>query len=371
MKAYKWLGPQELLELTLLATNVKIFFDMPRRYAIIGADAAWLTMALSGLTACAVFFLVGLALERTPGLGLPELAKDSLGRIGGTIYQLVIALYFVAMASMTSRLLAETIVMTAIPQVPISIIVLSTLAFAVFAAYRGVNALAKSCYVALPFLAAGVALLLLMSVFNWRLNNMFPLLGFGARRTLLGGVWTAGTLGDAVILSVLAGTLQIGVPRLSLMLKAVGFSAALQVIVILSIGMIFPYPVSAELALPYYMASRTISLGFFLQRLEALFLVSWALSVVLNIAIYFVACLRLYQQVFSIPDSTPLTLPLAGIVFAAALMPGSYMEASDTTWRWLWVNGGVLTLVLPTLIALISLWRNRRASGTQAKEDIA
>jgi spore germination protein KB len=373
VRLYNRLGGAELLALGLLTENVVLFFDVPRRYFEIGGNAAYLSLIVSALVALPVFYMVGLALEKMPGEGLPDLMIRAFGTIGGKTLNFLIWLHISFGAALTARLLGEAIIMTSIPGVPISVVVGGALLFSVYSSYRGLNSLAKSCYVALPFIAAGVFVLMAISITNWRSEFLYPVLGLGFQNTILSGVLAAGAMGEISIIAIYAGKAQIGVPRLKMLITALVVTAVVQVFIILSISMAFPYPVARELTLPYYMLSRSISIGIFLQRLESVFLVTWALASILKIAVLYNAGLFIYRHTFAIKDGLPLLLPYAGMCFALALMPNNYVEAASIAWHQLRLRGGLVTLALPFLAASLSLWsmakKKSKATGPMPADE--
>jgi len=366
VRIYNRLGGAELLSLGLLTENVLLFFDVPRRYFEIGGNAAYLSLIISALVALPVFFIVGLVLEKMPGEGLPDLMNRAFGTSGGKAANIIIWLHLSLGAALTARLLGEAIIMTSIPEISISIVVGGTLLFSVYAGYRGLNSLAKSCYVALPFIAAGVFVLMAISVTNWRSEFLYPLLGLGFRNTILSGALAAGAMGEILIIAIFAGQAQIGVPRLKMLLTTLAVTMVVQVFIILSISMAFPYPVARELTLPYYMLSRSISIGIFLQRLESVFFVTWALGSILKIAVLYNAGLFIYRHTFSIKDGVPLMVPYAGLCFALALLPDNYVEAASISWHLLRLRGGLVTLALPLLAAGLYLWSTARKARQTA-----
>jgi spore germination protein (amino acid permease) len=367
MKTHNLLGGQELLALTLIAANTTIFSEVPRHFFEIGANAAWLAATMGGLTTIGAWFVIGLALERYPGQGLFQLAATSLGKFGGTTYNILLFCYFTLNAAIVNRLLAEATIIAALPNISISLAFIISITFVAFAAYRGLNALAKSCYIALPFIAAGVLSLLFLSSGNWNFKLLQPWLGFGFSKTVLGGILTSGLVGDTIVLALLADVTQLGVSRLRCSMLAISITAILQIGLMLVISMVFPYPVGGELTLPYYMLSRSIALGMFVQRLEALFLVSWALAIILKVAIVFMCGLYLFKKTFGIVDGTPLVIPYAGLIFALGFLPSNYMSTALFNWWIIRIYGGIVTLVLPVIIALISIAKSHQPSAKKVE----
>jgi spore germination protein KB len=357
------LGPQEYLSLIALVISTQVFYNTPRSYFLVGANAAWLSVVCSLCAALLVFAVIGLFLERNPGKSLYEAACQTIGAVGGGAVILALSGYWALNAAMTVRLLGEAIVMTALPSIPISVVIVVTLGFSLYAGLRGWNALAKTAWVSIPFLAVGVLVPLLLTAGHWTPALLFPLLGAGARATLLGGTATVGVWGEVILAAVLAGMLQPGVRPLRAGISALILCGVLLLIVVIAVSMVFPFPIASQLTSPYYSLSRALSFGRFLQRLEALTLLIWAFASLLKVAVMVKATVTTFCQVFAIRDQDPLMAPAISLVFALAVLPGSFAATSNLLWQGVLVYGGIPSLVIPALVAVIGLARARAAAG--------
>lgn len=366
MEKNSQIGGQEYLSMLIVVMTSIVFFNTPRRFFLLNANAAWLSVLISIFATLVAVTLIGMFLRRHPGKGLTDLAVMTLGSFLGSLVNMLFFAYFLIVAALNIRLLGESIVMTALPEIPVSVIVLSTTIFTVYACLQGWNVIAKTCWVSLPFLAVGVVLPLVLTADRWNTNYLYPLLGNGLQATIITGVGGAGILGEIVLAAILAQVVQPEVKVWRTSMTAVLASGLLFLMVVLATSMVFPYPIAGQLTLPYYMLSRTLTLGRFLQRMEALALIIWAFAALIKVSIDSYAALYIYKRIFGVKDQKPLLLPHGVIIFATAMIPNSFLATTNSIWVWVRLYGGIVSLVIPILIALIGLIRLKPTTGSEA-----
>ena len=98
-------------------------------------------------------------------------------------------------------------------------------------------------------------------------------------------------------------------------------SWALLFLTVLSISSIFSMSDSYEPLNSLYLLTRKIELGDFLQRLDALFILLWLVSVFCYLSVSIFMINRMLQKIINIQNQKMLTFPVTSIFFGLCLLP--------------------------------------------------
>lgn len=171
------IGPREgsVLLFTLLASM--LFLQLPQVFVDVAGPAGWQLAVLATLFGLAVTAPMVALVQRFPGRGLAEISVLAAGPVLGPLLTLLVTAWLFTATVQTLRNFTETFVMAILPETPPSVIILFGLALAIFASYRGAEAIARSAYVLLPAIAAGGLLILLLSLPRADLSLLFPFWG--------------------------------------------------------------------------------------------------------------------------------------------------------------------------------------------------
>jgi spore germination protein KB len=135
------------------------------------------------------------------------------------------------------------------------------------------------------------------------------------------------------------------------------------VIITLSIFILGPSQSARNMYPSYELASR-VTIGGFLERIEALLAVMWLFSLYIKISLYFYAAVLGLAQMLELKDYRPLTLPIGMIIIVLSVVvyPSvTYQQNWDTT-TWL---PFILTVGLfyPIFLLGVGIFRKKHQAG--------
>lgn len=135
------------------------------------------------------------------------------------------------------------------------------------------------------------------------------------------------------------------------------------VIITLSIFILGPSQAARNMYPSYELASR-VTIGGFLERIEALLAVMWLFSLYIKISLYFYATVLGLAQMLELKDYRPLTLPIGMIIIVLSVVvyPSvTYQQNWDTT-TWL---PYILTagLFYPIFLLGVGIFRKKHQAG--------
>ncbi len=153
------------------------------------------------------------------------------------------------------------------------------------------------------------------------IENFTPILGHNLRTTFLVGASNCFSMYFITYIYFIKPVLKDPVGFKKVVLTSYGLSWLLLLLTIIPIMTLFNIDVSNEPINALYLIARKIELGNFLQRVDALFIFLWILSIFayLSIVIYFIN--RTMKKLINVSNEKMLTFSNCSILLGLALIP--------------------------------------------------
>ncbi|KUP09561.1 hypothetical protein Q73_02815 [Bacillus coahuilensis m2-6] len=85
--------------------------------------------------------------------------------------------------------------------------------------------------------------------------------------------------------------------------------------------LLFDYPSAKNITYPFHEAIRNISLGYYLDNLETLFLPFWLIGTFIKIMVFLYLLAYIFSKIVKIDEFEHLLFPLAVIVLLTGMIP--------------------------------------------------
>lgn len=353
-------GLAEAIILLAVSNIARIFLPYPRYLVELGGSAAWMTPIGGLLVALAGVYLMSLVLNKNPNHTIIEINEKVFGPFMGIVINIVIVFFFLTVSALFAREFSEALIIAALPETPISVIMTAYLAVGLLGAYLGIEALARTARLSYIYIFVGLTILIAALTPKWNLNNFFPIFGDSPMN-----VFGLGTLSTAALTEIILGGVLVqamgGAKKFSVigyrsMLIAFTLLMVLLVAIVLTLGRDH----AMEAALPFYRISRSIYLGRFFQRVEAVFVIIWSLVGGIKIALTLYAAAVSLARTLKLPDYRPLIWPLGLGIFIMGLLPLDMFTAVMLDSDFLRPFSIFPNYVLPVLI-IAAYWLKGRA----------
>ncbi len=278
------------LQATLLVVNYMIaagILTLPRvSVEAVGNADAWLAVLIGGVIVSGFGFLIGKLCQMFPGETIYEFGKRILGRLGGGVITLCFVLFFLSLAAYEVRVLAEFIRLFVLDQTPIAVIIVSFMLVAAYLSIGGINPIARICELYFPVILIVMILILLLSLKNFELDNVRPVLGEGWLPVIKGLVDTSLPYLGVEIMLILAAFLQKPQKVLKSLLIAVYVVTPLYVFVVfIAVGVLTVEDVKTVTWPLMSMAMEAEIVGEIFERFEAFLVVMWVMAMYVTFVI--------------------------------------------------------------------------------------
>lgn len=350
------IGYSEMTAVLVILIGMKAFIGYPRMITEHGATAGWLLPIASGALALGLWLIIARLLERFPGKPLTAITELLLGPGLGIAVNLIMFCYFLVTTGLLLRIFSESVILSLLPETPLSAIAVFYLFGAWYALYYGVEALARSSYIALVYIGIGLVMSLAALFPYYDFRMLFPVMGFGFGSFLKSSVFEISSFGEVIALAYLVSNFsssdrakikKIGVWSMGVVILL--FTSMVTVYL-----MVLPYPTSTETFVPIYQLYRSIFLGHYVQRVEAVFVIFAAFTAIMRIAIGLFVTLQILKDTLKIPYYRPLLGLFSLLLFTIAFTPQNIVETVKLESLFSMYYGGAITFGLPLLLCAIA-----------------
>ncbi|MGW8959782.1 GerAB/ArcD/ProY family transporter [Paenibacillus sp. NPDC055715] len=362
---------RQFMILTTLFTIGSAVLVIPSGMAFVAKQDAWIA-ALVGVGAG--FFLVWIyntIATLYPRMTLAEIIETLLGKwLGKTVSLLFIVTLFLSGPASVLYDVGNFLTTQIMPQTPAQSVNILFAVIVVMGAWLGIETFARSAELLFPFfILLYISLVILISP-EIKLENVEPVLEAG-----IGPIWPAALsfisvlfLPHIVLLMIFPAVNRIDKARKAFFNGSMFGGLMMALIVALSILVLGPDS-TARSIFPSYSLAQKISIGSFLQRIEAIMAIMWFISLYFRITIYLYVIVLAIAQIFNLKDYRPLILPLGMIlvVMSVVIYPNvPYQQKWDGT---VWVSytlsiGLFLPLLLLCIHGIRKLW-SRKKTGSE------
>lgn len=300
----------------------RIFLSFPRSLVELGGPAAWLTPVGGLIVAMIGIYLFSLVLKKRPGKSIIEINEDAFGPFLGTTVNIICVVLVLEVAgAIFIRQFSESMLVTTLPSMPVSFVEIAILAVGLLGAYLGIEALARTARLTYLYVLAGMLFLIFALIPFWDFHNLLPFFGKGPKEVFLMGSLTTAGIAEIILAGVIVQNMggAKSFVKIGIMFVLLGFGFL--ILTMLTLALSFDWSVSEEFAFPFSRLSRTVYLGRFFQRMEAIFIFLSGIVAALRVSLLIYGASVALAKSLKLPDYRPLIWPLGLAMFIMSLLP--------------------------------------------------
>ncbi|PTM58111.1 GerAB/ArcD/ProY family transporter [Desmospora activa] len=358
------IGSRQLAVLVFLFTAGSSVLLSPPAVAAVAKQDAW----IATLVAIAIGVLVVLLYERLgaqyPGMTPAELNERIFGKWLGKGISLLFFTFSFLLAALVLRDIGDFMVTQLLPETPISVIHLLFLLVVVMGIQMGLEPLARAAEIFFPIVLTLFIILLVLIIPELQWDRMLPILADGWRPIFQGAYVQLSIpyMELVVFLMVLPYVKRPERAKRAFIIGAFWGGVLLLVLTeatVLTLG----NELSSLQPYPTFTMAKTINVGDFVQRIEAILGILWFLTIFVKMAVCFYASVLGMAQTFRLQTYRPLVYPLALILFVLALVvsPNAVHFKAFTIQTWP-LYALTFGLVLPLLQFGVAVLRKKMTS---------
>lgn len=320
------IGHREALTLLVFMISGKVFLSFPRDMILLGDSAGWMIALISGIFSLIGFYFINALVQRFPSQNIIEISYTVTGKFIGTFLGFLIFLYFLVLTSLLVRQFAETFILAILPRTPISIIIGFFLVLLVYGTLLGIESITRVAWFYGPYLLITLVILLAFSIPRGNILNLTPILGKGPLEIIKQSFIHISLFTEILFLGLISPLIRKKDKVFGVGFYSMTISIIINVLVTLVVISVFNYASGSRLIFPIFQLSRLIAYGYFLQRVESVFVFLWFFAAGIQLGGLFYGTVLSFAENFKINHYRPLAFPIAIIVFALSLIPESMTD---------------------------------------------
>ncbi|MGZ4032605.1 MAG: GerAB/ArcD/ProY family transporter [Tumebacillaceae bacterium] len=356
------IGVRQFTVLVILFTIGSSILIVPSALAAEAQQDAWLGAIVGvGVGTCLVFLYNTIGM-RFPGMTMVQLSEFVLGKWLGKAVALLFVAHFFLLATLVLRNIGDFITTNVMTDTPIQIIHTVFVLVVIMGIGLGLETLARASEILFPWVILLFFILTIFLLKEVHIEKILPIYENGFKPVARAGLTLIGTpfleLVSFLMIFPYVKKRQ-GATGAFLVGSLVGGSILiiLSLITILVLGA----DITARNNYPSYALAKKISVGNFLERVEAMMAGIWFISIFMKVAICFYASALGLSQVLGMKQYRTLLLPMGMIMVTLSLVvfPSIVYFKEFVTNSWA-PYSATFGLVLPVLLLVIGLFRKKR-----------
>ena len=279
------IGKIEAICLIVIVTVNEIIFNIPNFVIQNSGSSSWITTLLHFAFVLVFFLFISKFFKE---IGARDII-DSSEYVGGKTIKWIIGilyiLLFIGVSSYVLRYFSNVLELIYFNDTPITFILALFLIAAVFASKHGIKAICHVNLLLFPIIFLSLIVILFSTFKDLVPQRIFPMLGFGIYPTFISGFSSIFTFGSIAYLLFLMPLLKNPEDFKQISIISVIISGIYIFFSILCLTMMFPFAAFSDETLSMYLLTRRITFGKFFQRIDAMFILFWILSILVFISL--------------------------------------------------------------------------------------
>lgn len=357
------ISDRQVSMLVFLIITASIILFIPKITTQNAKQSAWILPISSSLIGFITLYVVRKLSQRFPRQTLPQFSEIILGKTIGKIIGSGYVLFFFIINVLAIREFIDFSKVSLLPSTPVIVLSSAIVMVGGYAAFKGIEVIARITQFVLPIFIFGVVLILALSLPNMDWEKLLPLFEGGIKPIVWSSVVPASWYGEIVVLVMLLPIAnkhqEVTHQGVLVLLAAVGLLTAVSLVTLTVIG---PHLIG-DLFIPFWYLAGNIEFGNLIQRLESLFVFFWIPAIVVKIAFFhYMVCLTV-AQVLGIKSYKNVLIPSAILlVMAVTFLFGNTLRLIEIRNKWWPPFGFFFELIIPLMLLILAIIRRKRGS---------
>ncbi|MCI8396729.1 MAG: GerAB/ArcD/ProY family transporter [Clostridia bacterium] len=262
------------------------------------------------------------------GKDLIDICEYAGGNFLKRVFGIACCIYFLTISAFIIRIFAESLVLIYFPDIHIEFVILVFIAITAITNLFGFKSISRVTLITLPIILISMVIIFISSASNFVPQRALPLLGYGAYDTFVSGLGNIFAFSSMIIAPFLMPFIGTG----KNLRKAGGLSIVVYFVYLLlgivSLLFLIPSITNINNTLSIYILSRRANFGTFIQRIDAVFILIWIMSIFNYLAITMHFSLVTFKKITNIKHESGMIFCFAGILYIISLIPQSISDVN-------------------------------------------
>jgi spore germination protein KB len=357
------ISARQFMILIILCTIGDSILILPTIIAAASKQDAWITMLISMTMGIGVGALYGWLAMRMQGANLIAFVQQSLGSAVGSLVSIVFIVYFVYLHITLTSEMSQFMTTQLMPETPNNAIFILFISVVIIAYRLGVEAFARMGELLFPFFMLLFIFMVVLLIPQVEVEKLQPMMANGML-PIIKGVPTAFAIPftELIVILMLVPHLSGKKKPLKPFLIGTSIGGLFLFITVLICLLVLGANLMETKYYPTFILAQKITVGNFLERMEAILTFMWIITVYFKTLLIFFALTKSLEQLFRLKESKMLTVPLAMILLVGSVVSTPNIVIYNEMIKHYWSMFDLtVCLLLPILLLGWSYVRRKRS----------
>lgn len=314
------IGFGEALCILLIVTLSHLILTLPKSIIESQGSSSILNVIYISVLALLVVFILSKLYKNFKGQDILDISSFVFGKPFKFILGIVFIIYYMFIASLLIRNTSENIKTMYFQDTPIPYITLFLLLAAGFINKMGPKTVIKCNLIIVPSIILLLTLLFLISSNNLVFERIFPVFGYGIKNLFINGSGNLYAFSSISFLFFIMPLLKNYNRFSKISFWYVALSSLFIFLTITALSLIFPLEIASGSNIPIYLQMRQITIGDFIQRTDAFFVLIWILTILSYLSIMLAFILLIFKKITNISNQTAVSNCFLTILLGVSLL---------------------------------------------------
>lgn len=356
------ISPRQYRNLIILYSMGTSILITPSGMAADAKQNAWMCIVLGTIIGLLWLPLFNAAGNIYPDLNLVQTTERLLGKWLGKIISGISATFSFIGAATLVWYVGNFYTTHLMPEMPIEAVIIFFGTIVIIGMYIGVETLARTAEIFFPIAVFFLAILIVLNIPNMEFNNLLPIFEGETKGIIRGGLFFTVTSHSTLVVFLMIFPSHVSKPKEAKksLYSAILIAGTIMLILVTTCILVLGSNTTALKIYPTYGLAKRITLGTYVNRIEAILAVTWLITIFYKTVLYFADTVLGFTQVFKLKNYRSITIPLGIIliVLSFIIYPNiTYNYEWDTT---SWLTYGIIIYFLrPILLLVVAFFRKK------------
>lgn len=356
---------QILVILFTVGTSILI---MPATLATELKQNAWMAPLIALIPGLLLVFLYNRINRTAPGVTLFELCESILGKWIGRVVSLLIVVFFLLASAMVLFDVGRFITTVIMPETPILFINLLFAILVVTAIRSGLNTFARMVELLFPLFILFFLLIVIFLSPQIDFHNVQPIFVHETNKLFYSILMVTSITFMPLVVFLMVQAKSIAHPNTGRKgyYTAVLIGGGISVIIVMLTILVLGSDIASLQQFPVYYLVQKISVGKFLERVEAIVAIMWLITTFVKLSLYFYTSVSGLVHIARLESERSVLLPMGFIlvIVSVDIFPSSVFEAEFNASDWI-ASIFCVGFLLPLFLFIAKRWKDRKKNKGQ------
>lgn len=320
MNTLQRINKLEAISLIVIVTINQIIFNLPNNMISNIGSSSWINIIVISIIAILLCLLIIKLFNKFPSQDIIDISEYLGNKILKSIIGIIYLIFFLFIAGIFLAYFTNCLKLIYFDRTPIVFLLLLFLIPIVYSVKLGIKPIASINLVITPVILFSMLLVFFVTSQDFVPQRIFPILGFGINETFFKGLNNIFAFSSFSYLYFLLPILENPKDFKKVAITSTIISSIYLFFSVICLIMMFPFISFSDGMLSIYLLTRMIRLGRFLQRVDAIMIFIWLLSILSFLSITVCLINKILKKLVNLKSHNEMTYSICFLIFSIALL---------------------------------------------------